>query len=296
MRRTAVSVFQFQKRYQTEDDCEQAIVNMRWPNGFVCSKCGHDDGYRLKSRRAIQCAVCRSQVSITAGTIFQDSKIPLLNWFWVIFLVVHDKGGASALRLSKQLGMCYSTVWHILHKIREAMSKRDAQTIRLAGLIELDEGFFGRRKHKAQVLVMIESGKRKVGDLVMKRVFGRMVNGPSIQRVIEQNVDNEFQQHFVTDCASAHSTIEKMGHKLTKHKSTPESAARYLSGVHLAIALAKRFLLGTYHGAAEKKHLQKYLDEFCYRFNRRLKENKLCESLLRACVSAPPTNYAALSR
>jgi len=296
MKRAGLSIFQFQKRYRTEDDCEQAIIDMRWPNGFICPNYGHDDGYRLKSRRAIQCAVCRSQISITAGTIFHSSKIPLLTWFWIIFLVVQDKGGASALRLSKQLGMCHSSVWHILHKIRVAMSKRDRRTIRLAGLIEMDEGFFGYSKQKAQFLVMIEAGGKGPGNLIMRKIMGGTACEADVKRTVIASVDNDSQQYFVADKAGAHNVVRKMGHSLETYKSTPESASKNLPWVHTAISLAKRFLLGTYHGAVSSRHLYKYLDEFCYRFNRRLRENQLSESLLRACVLAQPISYAAVSR
>jgi hypothetical protein len=296
MKKAGLSIFEFQKRFRTEEDCEQAIIHMRWPNGFICPSCGHDDGYRLRARRVIQCAVCRCQTAITAGTIFDSSKVPLLMWFWIIFLVVQDKGGASALRLSKQLGMHYSTVWHILHKIRAAMSKRDRRIIRLGGVIEMDEGFFGYSKPKAQFLVMVETGNNKPGSLVMRKIMGSVASGGEVKRVIMATVDNESQQSFVADKAGAHNTVKKIGHSLEAHKSTPESAIQKLHWVHIAISLAKRFLLGTYHGAVSPRYLFQYLDEFCYRFNRRGKENKLCESLLRACLLAPPITYAAFSR
>jgi Transposase zinc-ribbon domain len=165
MNDTPLTLFQFQKRYRTERDCEQAIIKMRWPNGFICPKCAHVEGYRLKSRRAIQCTLCRHQTSITAGTIFHKSKLPLLKWFWMIFLVAHDKGGASALRLSKQLGMYYKTVWYVLHKIREAMARRDEKVIQLGGSIEMDEAFFGHYQNKVQFLVMVEAEKKSPASL-----------------------------------------------------------------------------------------------------------------------------------
>jgi hypothetical protein len=295
MKRIGLSIFEFQKRFRTEEDCEQAIFRMRWPNGFICPNCGHDDGYRLRARRAIQCAVCRHQAAITAGTIFDSSKVPLLKWFWIMFLVAQDKGGASALRLPKQLGMHYSTVWHILHKIRSAMSKRDRRSVRLAGLIEMDEGFFGYSKQKAQFLVMVEASNKKPGSLVMRKIMGSVASEGEIKRVVMATVDNESQQHFVADKAGAHNTVKKMGHSLETHKSLEASFTK-LPWVHIAISLAKRFLLGTYHGAISQRYLFQYLDEFCYRFNRRGKENKLCESLLRACLLSPPVTYAAFSR
>lgn len=160
------SIFEFNKRYRTEEDCLQAIAKMRWPNGFICPKCEHDDGYRLHDRRVIECALCKYQTSITAGTMFHKTRIPLLKWFWMLFLIAQDKGGASALRLSKQLDMHFRTVWHLLHKIREAMSRRDNEVIRLSTLIQMDEAYFGGFKRKAQVLVLVEEEKKRSGNLV----------------------------------------------------------------------------------------------------------------------------------
>jgi len=294
MKKRNFSVFDFSQRYKTEEDCLQAIQKIRWPNGFICPCCGHDDGYRLHTRRVIECVVCKRQTSITAGTIFHRTKVPLLKWFWAIFLIAQDKGGASALRISKQLDMYFKTTWYMLHKIRRAMSRRDSKVIRLAGLIELDEGYFGGKHRKAQVLVAVERERKQAGYLVMKKIFGKMASEPEIKRVVKIRVDNESQQHFVTDCAAAHNTLKKMGHTLESHLSTPESAAKHLPLVHLAISLAKTFILGTFHGVS-RKYLQSYLDEFCYRFNRRHKEPELHESLIRACVYARPRLLPALT-
>ncbi len=294
MNNKPVTLPQFQKLYGTEESCLQAIEKMRWPKGFICPSCGHDDGYRLTTRHVIECTVCKHQTSITAGTIFQGTRTPLANWFLMIFLVARDKGGASALRLSKLLGMYYDTAWHILQKIRLAMGKRDSEAVQLAGLIEMDEGFFGK-KRKTQVLVMIEREGKGSGNLVMQKIFGSIASEPGVKKVVEAYVDNSSRQHFITDCADAHNVVRKLGHTLEKHKSTPESAAKNLPLVHLAISLAKRFILGTYHGIG-RKHLQYYLDEFCFRYNRRFKEPQLHESLIRACSFAKPITYPALSR
>jgi hypothetical protein len=293
MKKDFFSVLEFNKRYRTEEDCLRAIEKARWPNGFRCPKCEHDDGYRLSRRRVIECAVCKHQTSITAGTIFHKTRVPLIKWFWMMFLVAQDKGGASALRLSKQLGMYFRTVWHILHKIREAMSRRDNEVIQLSTLIQMDEAYFGGPKRKTQVLVMIEEEKNRSGNLVMKKIFGRVANEPGTKAVIEARVDNESQQHFIGDCAGAHTIPRKMGHRIQTHKSTPQSAITTLHWVHLAISLAKRFILGTFHGVS-RKYLNRYLDEFCYRYNRRLKENKIFESLIHACVLAAPITYPVL--
>ena len=156
MKKENFSVFDFNKLYSREEDCLQAIQKVRWPKGFQCPECGHDDGYRLNKRRVIECAVCKHQTSITAGTIFHRTKVPLLKWFWAMFLIAGDKGGISALRLAKQLNINLKTAWRMLHKLRKAMSRRDKKVIHLAGLIELDEAYFGGKHRKTQVLVAVE--------------------------------------------------------------------------------------------------------------------------------------------
>jgi len=152
---------EFRNRFGTEEKCELVLEKMRWPKGFICPNCGHDDGYRLKGRRQIQCAVCRHQCSTTAGTIFHNTHLPLTCWFWIIYQMAQDKGGASATRLASQLNRPYKTIWHVLQKIRYAMGSRDSG-ISVAGLIELDEAVLGpeaRRPTKDE----IESDKNTVG-------------------------------------------------------------------------------------------------------------------------------------
>ena len=142
-----MTALEFQDRFRTEEDCQEALAKLRWPQGFTCPNCGHDDAYLIKERRLLQCIVCRHQASITAGTIFHGTKIPLRNWFWMIYTVAHDKGGASSSRFAQQLGMYQKTAWHILQKIRHAMGNRD-EVIKLEGLIEIDEAEIGREARK----------------------------------------------------------------------------------------------------------------------------------------------------
>lgn len=136
----------FHSHYSTEQRCLEALEKLRWPKGFRCPNCEHDDGYKLQNG-LIQCAVCRHQTSVTAGTMFHKTRVPLVNWFWIIYAIAHDKGGCSALRLTQQLNMHYSTVWHIVQKVKHAMSRRD-QEIMLAGLIELDTMLVGPEARK----------------------------------------------------------------------------------------------------------------------------------------------------
>lgn len=295
-----MTLLDFQERFRTEEDCLDQIVKMRWPKGFVCPVCGHDDGYRLNTRRAIQCSVCRSQTSITAGTIFHKTKVPLHYWFWMIYLVAEDKGGASASRVARQLGMHYDTVWHILHKIRMAMENRDERYM-LAGFIELDEGFFGRSEtakkpekadNQAEVIVMIEVNEHGHPEHLSMKVVDA-TNRDSIRDFVGPKV--EPNQAFKTDGMQYHYVLKSMGHNLEAKVIPAWEQHIELPWVHKAISLAKRFLLGTYHGVSAA-HLQRYLDEFCYRFNRRHRPGEIASRLLNACLLCPPRTYAAVSR
>jgi transposase-like protein len=293
-----LSLLEFQERFGTEEACEQALEQARWPNGFICPKCGHDGGYRLSSHRLMQCASCRRQTSLTAGTVFHKTRIPLRIWFWMMYLVANDKGGTSALRLSKQLEMRYETVWFILQKIRSAMQQRD-EKITLSGFLEIDQAFFGRaatakkpRKahNQAQVLVVIESMGKKAGNVFMQVIDA--ASRDSIREVLADKV--EPVQAVRTDGLQANYVLRSMGHRLNAKPLPGVEGIKYLPWVHIAISLAKRFILGTYHGVSTV-HLQRYLDEFCYRFNRRQSGNQLFDRLLKATAIATPCYYAELT-
>ena len=319
-----MTALEFQDRFRTETDCLETLRKLRWPQGFICPNCQHDDGYFLAERALMQCVNCRHQASVTAGTLFHGTKIPLRNWFWMIYMVAHDKGGASSSRIAQQLGMYQKTVWHILHKIREAMGNRD-DSITLAGLIELDEALIGpearktgrrkkakegcaperhkgmrsrglapisgsKKKTQTEVLVMVEDDGFRAGNLVMKVLD--YSDRQDIREIVEHRVDPS--QYFKTDGWQPHFVLKSMGHNLqSKVCSNSPLAVEWLPHVHRAISLLKRFLLGTYHGVSAR-YLERYLQEFSFRFNRRHKQKNIWQSLLFACVSSLPVTYAEL--
>ena len=318
MSEDSMTAIEFLERYSTEDDCLDAIENFRWPKGFRCPNCDHDDGYRLKTRPLIQCSVCRHQTSMTAGTIFHKTRIPLKNWFWIIYSAAQDKGGVSSTRLAEQLGMYQKTVWNILHKIRHAMAKRD-EAILLAGLIELDGMFVGSearkmgRKHKnstvddclgkpnmprvtfrngrmqTEVIVMVEAERWRAGSIAM-----RVVDSSSYQDIKEfAELRAEDNQVFKTDGFGSNYALRTVSNTHIAKTCSGEESVEWLPIVHRAISLVKRALLGTYHGVSPM-YLQRYLDAFCFRFNRRNKPSSIASSLLRACVFAVPMTYAEL--
>lgn len=315
------TLLEFQKRFSSEDDCLAHLHKLRWPAGFRCPNCDHDVGYQLAHRRLIQCAVCRHQTSATSGTIFHKTRVRLLVWFWMVYLISQDKGGVSALKLSKDLGMHYATVWHMVHKIRDAMRTRD-QRIMLAGFIELDEAVIGpqarkpgrpgkeegavrprkkrlgrksashaRQKTQTEAIVMVERESSHAGNLVMKVI--ERTTRDDIREVVAERV--EPNQWFKTDGAQSHWVLKSMGHRLDCWPMSGEDGCDELPIVHRVISLLKRWLLGRFHGVSDR-YLQSYLYEFCFRFNRRDNEPALCESLLRSCALALPVTYAELKR
>lgn len=312
------TLLEFAKRFPDDDACLDYLEKLRWPKGFRCPNCGHDDGYRLEHRRLIQCAVCRHQTSATAGTIFHKTKTPLVKWFWMVYLLAQDKGGASTLKLAKDLGMHYDTAWHIVHKIRDAMRVRDGG-ITLAGFIEMDEAVIGpqarkpgrpavegeirpRKKHlgthksssgktQTEAIVLVERENAHAGTLVMKVV--ESTTRLEIRDLVEHRVEED--QWFKADGLQSHWVVKSMGHRLDCFPMSGKQSCDELPIVHRVISLVKRWLLGRFHGVSDR-YLQCYLNEFCFRFNRRDKEQSLCDSLLKACALALPVTYAEVSR
>ena len=322
MKTTPCDAIDFQKRFGTEEQCEQFLFKLRWPKGFICPNCQHDDGSFIRTRRLYQCFLCKHQTSITSGTIFHRTHLPLVCWFWIIYQMTHDKGGASATRLASQLQRPYKTIWHVVHKLRHAMGSRDAG-LRLGGTIEFDEAMLGPearrlsreeleaskagrkipskkpwgrkgrssqpRKKVVEVFVMAEAEHFHIGNVSMK--VADRVDYQSIEEFAEKN--SEPGQYYCADAKQSHWMLRYMGHKFKATKSTTKPYVESLPVVHRVISLLKHFLMGTYYGVSTK-HLPSYLHEFCFRFIRREKESTMYESLLRACLFTVPMTYAEL--
>lgn len=295
-----MTLLEFQRKYSDEEACLQAIFAARWPRGFICPYCGHDDGNRVHTRRLMQCCLCRRQSSITSGTVFEQSHIQLTVWFLMIYFVAHDKGGCSAMKLSKQLGVCRNTVSLMLMKIRSAMSARD-ENLTLAGSIEFDEALFGGRSkskslgkppstNKKYVLVLVENEGTQAGNLVMKVVDSPFYE--DLKPVIAEKVESDPPGQWLTaDGWGSHHVALELGHKLKMGHIPNDLQDRYLRCLSLAVSHAKRFFKGTYHHFC-KKFIQCYLDEFCYRWNRRHLEKQIASHLVVACAFKAPYRRA----
>ncbi len=291
--------------FTNEEVCERYFMQARWPDGMPCLQCGKKDFYsRLKERRAYQCKACRFFNRPTAGTIFHRTHIPLLQWFVALFLIAFDKRGLSALLLSEEIGIHYETAWAILQKVRHAMAKRDA-AYKLRGYVEIDEMFIGaategkkrgRGTEKTPVLVAVSytpvKGKEEVTGFAKLQAVDD-IDEETVIKFIKANV--EPNTTIRTDGLSVYPTIEKHGFKHDREPVKRRKAHLVLPHVHTFISNLRSFVQGTHHGLSEI-HLQQYLDEFSYRFNRRHRRTELFDRLLRACLEQEETPYSALTR
>jgi transposase-like protein len=295
-----ISLLEFQERYRAEEDCQTRLFELRWPAGFVCPRCEHSQYYHLSKRGLFQCKACGYQSSLTAGTVMHGTRTPLRVWFWAIFLMANDKRGCSALALSKRLQISYWRAWTMSQKIRQAMRERDSHC-QLVGIVEIDDSFFGgprpgedkrgRGSSKTAVIVEVSTFGESVGFAKMRVVD--QLNAHIVREIVAANIAPG--QTVKTDGLPAYNVIAENGHTHQKNIVKGKMAHTVLKWSHTLVSNAKAFILGTFHGIA-KKHLQDYLDEFCYRFNRRRWEGQLFDRLVTACAACPIITFSELTQ
>ena len=293
-----IKFFQFQKDFQTEEQCFEHLKKVRWGNGYRCPRCNYTEAYFITERKVFQCKHCRFQTSLTANTMFHRSHLPLHKWFWAIYLVGTDKRGCSATLLARFIEVHYKTAWLMIHKIRAAFQDRDAKYM-LDNVIEMDDAFFGGSvagkrgrgaDNKTQVIISVENHGKKAGFAKMTVV--ETLNASTVEVFAQRTTRNG--STIRTDGYSSYRVLAK--HYAHDGKTVaPKDAPIMLPWVHTLIGNVKTFLRGTYHGVSHK-HLQRYLDEFCYRFNRRFSRSDILDRILTAALTAPIVTYAELSR
>lgn len=288
-----MSLLDFQNCFPDEETCWDYAATMRWHDGFRCPFCQHNKADKLKSRKVFECRKCRKQISVTTGTIFHKSRIPLRKWFWAIFLMATAKKGISMLYLQKQLGIkSYRAVWLMGHKIREAMKQRDDLYI-LKGTVAVDEIYIGgtqsiedKRKFGSNKTPFLIAVEEKNSDQP------RFVSFEELESIYEQHVlpalEKNIQKDSVlkSDGAGAYvkACKKSYSHQRSVAIKNPEETHEHLKWVNLLTSNLKRFLLSTYHGV-NPKYRKKYLAEFAYRFNRRYWPRQAFDRLLFACLS-----------
>ncbi len=249
----------------------------------------------------MQCAACGRQTSVTAGTIFQDTRTPLTTWFRAMWWVTSTKTGTSALGLQRVLGLgSYQTAWAWLHKLRRAMVRPGRD--QLSGRVEIDESFVGGRggaqgrstATKALVVVAAEEAGHGIGRIRMRRIPD--ASADSLQAFIGDTITPGSVVH--TDGWHGYDRVAKNGyhHEITLLRGDHELAGARLPRVHRVVSLLKRWLLGTHQGGISQAHLDYYLDEFTFRFNRRTSRyrGKLFFRLVQQAVAADPVPYRQL--
>ena len=292
---------EFDARFPSEEACIAYLEWIRWPTGFRCPGCGGESAWQT-ARGQFRCSNCQRQTSATAGTVFEGTRKPLRTWFLAMWYVTSQKQGVSALGLQRVLGLgSYQTAWAWLHKLRRAMVRPGRD--QLAGEVEVDETYLGgaevgvvgrQTRKKSIVVIAAEIRERGTGRIRMSCV--RDVSGESLVPFVQAAVVPGAVVH--TDGWQAYNRIGKAGydHRPKTISASHDPAHVVMPRVHRIAALLDRWWLGTHQGAIRAKHLDYYLDEYTFRFNRRLSRARgmLFYRLLQQSVQVDPVPYKHL--
>ena len=295
------SLPEFEAQFPDDEACARWLFGKRWPDGFRCPGCGHDKGWELgRGTLLVECARCHRQTSVTAGTVLHRSHLPLKLWFLAAWLVATHKNGMSARQLGLQLGLgSYKTAWLLLRKLRRAMV--DPEREPLAGLVEVDETSLSFRTKDDPVAA--KPGRSHEGKLLIAGAVEIVGKGPGrVRLTVIGDYSAATLNVFVAGNVAAGSTVVSDGWSgyatLTDVKHDPRvigdaPAHLVLPWIHRVFANAKRWALGVCHGLREK-HLQTYLDEFVFRFNRRRTPHAAFDRLLGLSLTLEPATYQML--
>ena len=299
-----LSVVAFLGRFGTEERCAAALERWRWPRGFVCPACGHaGDCVRLRTRALLQCRHCHHQTSITAGTIFDATKLPLRTWFLAMYFLTQQKNGISALELKRHLGVSYPTAWRVKHKLLQVMKERD-DCLTLHGVIEVDDAYWGGECHDATpgrgspnkvpfIAALACNHEGHPIRLRMGKVEG--FRTAEVERFAKRHFDPD--AIVVSDALACFGGIAAAGFEHQPvvtgggHRSMELPEFHWVNTV---LGNVKNAMTGTYHHASGK-HLPRYLGEFCFRFNRRFKLARMLPRLGWAAVRTPPMPHRLLT-
>jgi len=296
------TLMELERQFSSEAACAAYLARLRWPEGFRCPGCGSSRAWQT-ARALWVCRDCQRQTSVTAGTIFGDSNLPLALWFRAIWQIVTQKDGASALGLQRVLGLgSYRTAWSLLHKLRRAMVRPGRE--RLQGLVEVDESYLGAPEPgkrgrqlgaKALLVAAVECvGQRKLGRIHLRQV--RAASAQELETFIIENIEPGATVR--TDDWLGYRGVKTKGytHQPMPMQVPPTVQEAVLPRVHLVFSLLKRWLMSTHQGAVRHSHLDYYLDEFTFRFNRRTSASrgKLFYRVIEQAAAIPSHPYRVL--
>jgi len=269
------NIMEFEKRFNSEQECRRYFVKLRWPDGYICPHCSHNKAWET-SRGLYHCSKCGYESSITAGTIFQDTRKPLQLWFKAMWYVTNQKHGISALGLQRALGLgSYHTAWEWLHRLRHAMVRPGRD--RISGIVEVDETYVGGKRSgkrgrgaegKIMVLLAVQINRNRIGRIRLQCIPD--ASGDSLNRAIKESI--EPGSTVMTDGWEGYRQIETFGYTHKVVKKDTKIGNNLLPKCNMVASLLKRWLLGTHQGRVQ--HLDYYLDEFTFRFNRRTSNSR----------------------
>lgn len=275
-----IDLMSLMEKFGSEDKCFEYLEALRFPNGLHCIRCESDKISRIYDRRQYHCDACKFQFSIRTGTIFHGSHLPLQKWFVAVYLMCESKKGISANQLKRTLNVAYKTAWYLCHRIREAV--KDADQSLLKGIVEVDESYIGGKARNMHRSVR----ERKIigrGASGKAMVLGAIQRDGSVRLSRELASDRDTLHTFINTevCDTAEFIItdnfpayEGIGDKNTIHETVNHSKGEYVrgnihtNGIENVWSLFKRSVMGAFHHISEK-HLDRYLDEFEFRFNNR---------------------------
>lgn len=283
---------EFLDKFHTEEGCIQHIIELKFPDGFKCPRCGHTEYYRLKAARNLQCKRCRRQVSITADTVFHKTRTSFRAWFFAIWMVSRDKKSISAKQLQEQFDINGQAAWTMLHKIRSALEEK--KTRLLDGLIETDEAYIGGKaegkrgrgaanKSIVQAGVEVARGKNReyVGKFRMQKVAD-VTDLSLLKPILEWTTKDSV---IKTDGFRSYNIVSKFRKHIAIPLRSAKNASIELPHVHKIFSNFETWIQGRFHGVSDK-HLPRYIAEFEYRTNRRFRKDKLFGYVINRCVTS----------
>jgi len=296
--------------FSTEEACLAFLERLRWPGGFVCVRCDWSGEPYRASRTRLMCRACQHQSSVTVGTIFEKTRTPLRTWLAAAWYLTNQKQGVSALGLQRVLGLgSYQTAWTMLHRFRRAMIRPGRE--KLKGVVEVDETYLAitdrqssiprkgkkSRTNKVLIAVAVEILQPKgFGRIRLRRIPNDSASYvvPFVQEVVEVgsrvHTDGSAAYLSLSELGFEHQRIVMLGSEVPAHVS--------IAGVHRVASLVQRWVLGTHHGSIQPEHLDAYLDEFVFRFNRRTSKSRgmLFYRLLQQAVVTAPLTYRDVTK
>jgi hypothetical protein len=309
------SLPEFQRVFPDDAACARYLELIRWPNGFACPKCGViGEPYRFATRSSVvlRCRGCKANTSLTAGTVMQSSHTPLSTWFWGAYLMTTQVPGQSAVQFQRQLALSrYETAFQILHKLRAGMVRPERDAVGEEHPVEVDECLIGGETrgegrgthHKSIVVGAVEvrsrtdDGKKHRRRIYAGRLRLRVVSDRSADALSGFVKENVAAGAVVrTDGWTGYPSLSEAGycHDVLTLGGDPDKAEAHLPMIHLVFSNLKTWIKGTHHSRIEPKHLQAYLNEYVFRFNRRFYPMTAFHTALGIAAHSVPPTYAQL--